>query len=128
MPEKYKRDPWRGRRCLYCKVVFVPNERADARTADGAKFCCKKHKDRYRFNGGLNFDQLAANVSREVVKKLLSDDKFGAAMADKLRTSELRTIIREEMADLKAAVEALQEWRNQASLHIEMLQLKARSL
>lgn len=88
MAEKYKRDPWRGRRCKYCKLVFVPSERADARTADLAKFCQKSCKDKFRFNGGINFDQLTKNATRAVIKALLADETFLEAIADKMRVRQ----------------------------------------
>jgi len=85
VPVGTPRDPWRGRRCKCCKLIYVPSERADARTADKSVFCSRKCKDGYHRNGGMDFEKFIDRAVNRIAKVLLADEKFLETISDKIR-------------------------------------------
>jgi hypothetical protein len=82
------RGAWKLRRCKHCKLTYAPTCK-DAANASKSKFCCKKCKDSYHNNGGMNMERLVEKVVNAVRKNLLADENFAEKLADKLRVTGL---------------------------------------
>jgi hypothetical protein len=108
LPSKNGTNPYRPRRCKYCKLMFVPTCK-DSHNADIAKFCSRKHKDAYRRNGGMNMERLEEVVIRATIKALKEDETFLEALLDKLRVIQVvgvrRAIQSSRFADNPAPAE-----------------------
>lgn len=69
-------DPaYKPRKCRHCKLTFVPKVgmKGNRLNAENQKFCCKKCKDNYHRNGGMNWERFMERVDANV-RKIVRDE------------------------------------------------------
>jgi hypothetical protein len=96
VPKKQRPVEYKPRRCKYCRLLFVPvvGPKLNRRNAEIQKFCCRKHKDAYHKNGGMNWERFMERVNKEVRK--IVRDELGQWKQTWLEAA--RSIAREEIA------------------------------
>lgn len=91
MPKSTGPNPWKLRKCKSCKLLYAPTCR-DAANARKSLFCTAKCKNYYHRNGGMDMERMEEVLERRLLKRLLADEVFLEAVADKMRVVNARAL------------------------------------